>query len=61
MVDPARLNPASRPRREPKAAREGWRGEDVSRDELVDDAYIEQDPDSVVVVQGGDSGPTHLG
>jgi hypothetical protein len=60
MVDPASLNPASRPRREPKAARRGWSSADVRYDELVGDEDIAADPDSTEVVDRGDGSAAHV-
>lgn len=34
---------------EPEQVLEGWRGADVSEEELVDDQFIADDPDSFVV------------
>jgi hypothetical protein len=46
--DPQSLKPAERSEPEPEAARQGWKGKEVSEDELVDDQFIEQDESSVV-------------
>lgn len=43
------LRPAKRKIEEPPEAMKGWRGADISPDELVDDQFIADDPDSTVV------------
>lgn len=49
MTEPTPLTPATRPGPEPEAVLRGWSQADLTSDELVDDAFIDADPDSQVV------------
>jgi hypothetical protein len=49
-IDPASLEPAEHVA-EPPEVMEGWRAADLSEDELVDDEFIAEDPESWEVTE----------
>lgn len=53
-MDPRDLTPAERSVPDPEG---GWSAADVDESELVDDAFIEADPDSYVVEPEATDGP----
>jgi hypothetical protein len=61
--DPKALTPAERAEPEPRRAQLGWSAKEVGEDELVDDEFIKNDPDSfeVEVKTVGDSGTANVG